>query len=96
MLDRPHHGGMLAIGNSKLFGGLFYDLCERSIVGVAHERTKMMDDVMVETADEPAYQRVTRRVIGCCRENVIYAVVKLAAVRRKVCAVKTVRGLEHK
>src|SRR5271170_7786533 len=84
MLDRPSHGGMLPIGNSKLFGGLLHDPCQRSIVGMAHERAQMVDDVMVEPTSKPTHDRVIRRIISRCRENVIHAVVKLAAVRGKV------------
>ena len=95
MPDCPRHGGMLPIGNPKLFGGLLHNPGQRSIVGVAHERAQMMDDVMVEPAREPTYERVTRRIIGRCREDVIHAVVKLAAVRGKVRAVDRVRRLEY-
>ena len=38
MQDGAGHGGMLPIGNSKLFGGLLHNPGQRSIVGVAHER----------------------------------------------------------
>src|ERR1700730_18898235 len=95
MPDRARHGGMLPIGNSKLLGCLLHNPGQRSIVGVAHERAQMMDDVMVEPASEPTYEWVTRRIIGRCRENVIHAVVKLAAVRGKVRAVDSVRSLEY-
>ena len=86
---------MLPIGNAKLFGGLLHNPGQRSIVSVAHKRAQMMGDMMVEPARQPTYQRVTRRIIGRCREDVIDAVVKLAAVGGKVSAVDRVRGLEY-
>ena len=55
----------------------------------------MMDYMMVEPARKPTYQRVTRRIIGRGREDVIDAVVKLAAAGGKVSAVDRVRGLEY-
>ena len=70
----------MPIGDAKLFGGLPHNPCERSIVSMANERAQMMDDVMVEPANEPAYDRVLGRVIGGGREDVIDAVVKLAAI----------------
>ena len=79
MPDCARHGGMLPVGDSKLFGGLLHDAGQRSIVGVADKRAQMMDDVMVETAREPAHDRIRRRVIGCGREDVIDAVVEVAA-----------------
>src|SRR5271155_3893766 len=96
MPDCLGHGGMLPIRNAKLFGGLLHDPGERSIVGVAHERAQMVDDVMVEPAREPTDERVFRRVIGRGREDVIHAVVKLAAVRGKVGSVNGMRRLEYK
>ena len=63
---------------------------------MAHERAQMVDDVMVEPAREPTDERVFRRIIGRCREDVIHAVVKLTAVRGKVGGVNGVRGLEYK
>src|SRR5271154_6783232 len=95
MPDRARHGWVLTIGNTELFGGRLNNLGERRIVGVAHEGAEMMDDVMVEAASEPTYERVTRRIIGRCREDVIHAVIKLAAARGKVCAVDSVRRLEY-
>ena len=95
MPDCSGHGRMLPIGNAKFFGGILHNPGQWSIVCVADERAQMMDDVMVEPAGEPTYDRVTRRVIGRCREDVIHAVVKLAAVRGKVRAVDSVRGLEY-
>ena len=62
---------------------------------MANERTKVVDDVVVEPAREPTYKRVFRRIIRCCREDVIHAVFKLAAIRRKVGAVDGVRRLEY-
>src|SRR5580704_3972985 len=96
MPDCPGHGGVLPIGNPKLFGGLLHDPGQRSIVGMAHERAQMVDDVMVEPAREPTDERVFRRIIGRCREDVIHAIVKLTTVRGKVGGVNSVRRLEHK
>src|SRR5271168_780113 len=96
MPDCPGHGGVLPIGNPKLFGGLPHDPGQGSIVGMAHERAQMVDDVMVEPARKPADKRVFRRIIGRCREDVIHAVVKLTTVRGKVGAVDGVRRLEYK
>ena len=80
MPDRPGHGGVLPIGNAELLGGLLHNPGQRSIVGMAHERTQMMRDVMVKAAREPTYDRVAGCIIGRCREDVIDAVVKLTAV----------------
>src|SRR5271155_5556576 len=90
------HGGMLPIGNPKFFGRLLHDSGQRSIVGMAHERAQMVDDVMVEAAGEPTDERVFRRIIGRCREDVIHTVVKLTTVGGKVGAVDGVRRLEYK
>src|SRR5690348_10196985 len=95
MADRSSHGGMLPIGDAKLFGGLSHNPCELRIVSVADERAQMMRNMMVQPADEPTYDRVTRRIIGCCRKDVIDTVVKLAAIRREVGAVNRVRRLEY-
>src|SRR6201998_2874251 len=95
MPDCLSHSGVLPIGNPKLFGGLLHDPGQRSIVGMAHERAQMVDDVMVEPAREPTDERVFRRIIGRCREDVIHAIVKLTAVRGKVGAVDGVRRLEY-
>ena len=95
MADCPSHGGVLPIGNPKLFGGLPHDPGQRTIVGMAHERAQMVDDVMVEPAHEPTDQRVFRRIIGRCREDVVHAFVKLSAVRGKLGAVDGVGGLEY-
>src|SRR5271155_4632313 len=96
MPDCLSHGGVLPIRNAKLFGGLLHDPGQWSVVGVADERAQMVDDVMVEPAREPSDERVFCRIIGRGREDVIDTVVKLAAVRGKVGAVNSVRGLEHK
>src|SRR5580658_6012486 len=96
MPDCLTHGGVLPIGNSEFFGGLLHDSGQRSIVGMAHERAQMVDDVMVESASEPTDERVFRRIIGRCREDVIHAVVKLTTVRRKVGAVDGVRRRKYK
>src|ERR1700727_1908829 len=79
MRDCPGHGGVLPIGNSKLLSGLLPDLGQWGIVVVADERASMMDDVMVEPARERPYERVSGRIIGCCREDVIYPIIKLVA-----------------
>ena len=96
MPDCLRHGGMLPIRDAKLFGSLLYDPGQRSIVGVAHEGAQVVHDVMVEAAREPTDERVFRRIIRRCRENVIHAVVKLTAVRGKVGGVYGVRRLEYK
>src|SRR5579863_4111540 len=80
MPDCPRHGGVLPIGNPKLFGGLLHDPGQRSIVGMTNERAQMVNDVMVEAADEPTDKRVLGRIISRRGEDVIYAIVKLAAV----------------
>ena len=80
MYDRPTHRGILPIGNAILFGGLLHNPGQRSIVSVAHKGAQMMDYMMVEPARKPSYERVTRRIIGRGREDVIDAAVKLAAV----------------
>src|SRR6202050_1332929 len=95
MPDCLSHGGVLPIRNPKLFGGFFHDPGQRSIVGGAHERAQMVDDVMVEPAGEPTDERVFRRIIGRCREDVIHAVVKLTTARGKVGAVDGMRRLEY-
>src|SRR5580700_2387790 len=96
MPDCLSHSGVLPIRDPKLFGGFFHDPRQRSIVGMAHERAKMVDDVMVEATREPTDDRVFRRIIGRCREDVIDPVVKLTTVRGKVGGVNGVRRLEHK
>src|SRR5258708_40066539 len=95
MPDRARHGGVLPIGNAKLFGGLLHNPGQWSIVGVAHKGAQMMDDVMVETAREPAQDGVRRRVIGCGSDDAIPAGVKLTAFRRKVRAFNFVHRLEY-
>ena len=55
----------------------------------------MMDDMMVESARKPAYERVTRCIVGRRRKDVIDAVVELAAAGGKVSVVDGVRGLEY-
>ena len=95
MLNCQGHGGVLPIGNPKLFGSLLHDPGQRSIVGMTDERTQVVDDVMVKTAREPTYKRVFRRIIGGCREDVIHAVFELATIRGKVGAVDGVGRLEY-
>src|SRR5580704_13450311 len=96
MPDCLSHGGVLPIENPKLFGGLFHDPGQRSIVGMAHERAQMVNDVMVEPPREPTDERVFRGIIVRRREDVIHAVVKLTTVRGKVGAVDGVCRLEYK
>src|SRR5271155_1083910 len=95
MPDCLSHGGVLPIGNPKLFGGLLHDPGQRSIVGMAHERAQMVHDVMVEPAGEPTDERVFRRIIGRCREDVVHAVVKLTTAPGEIGAVNSVRRLEY-
>ena len=95
MFDRPPHRGMLPIGNAKFLGRLLYDLGQRTIVSVADERAQMMDDMVIKPACKPADERLSRRVVGRCREDVIDAIVKLAAAQGKISGVNTVSGLEH-
>src|SRR5208282_1068044 len=95
MPDSPGHGGVLPVRNSKLIGSLLHDPGQRSIVGMAHERTQVVDDVMVKAAHEPADKRVFGCIIGRCREDVIHAIFKLATIRGKVGAVDGVRRLEY-
>ena len=95
MPDCLSHGAVLTIGDPKLFGGLLHDPGQRSIVGMAHERAQMVDDVMVEPAREPTDERVFGCIVGRCREYVIHAVVELTAVHRKVGGVNGVRRLEY-
>src|ERR1700722_11402380 len=96
MPDCLSHGGDLPLAEPKLFGGLLHDPGQRSIVGMAQKRAQMGEDVMVDPASEPTDERVFRRIIGRCREDVIHAVVKLTTVRGKVGAVDGVRRLEYK
>src|ERR1700758_4649442 len=95
MFDRPTHCGVLPVGNTKFLGGLLHNPGQRSIVSVAHKRAQMMDDMVVEPASKPTDERLSRRVVGRCGEDVIDPVVKLAAARGKVSAVNTVCGLEY-
>src|ERR1700688_3271591 len=95
MPDCPGHGGVLPIRDPKLFGSLLHNPGQRSIVGMAHERAQMVDDVMVKPAHEPTDKRVFGCIIGGCREDVIHAVVNLTTVRGKVGAVDGVRRLEY-
>ena len=95
MADCPSHGWMLPIRDAKLFGCLPHNPGERIIVGVANEWAQMMHDVMIEPANEPAYDRVIGRIIGCCSEDVIDTVVKLSAIRREVRAVDCVCCLKN-
>ena len=94
--DCLRHGGVLPIGDPKLFSGLLDDSGERSVVGMAHERAQMVDDVMVQPTREPTDERLFRCIIGGGREDVIHAVIKFTAVGRKVGGVDGVRRLEYK
>ena len=93
--DRPRHGGMLPIGNSKFFGRLLHDSGQGSVVCVAHERAKMVNDVVVEPAGKPTYDWAIGGVIGRGREDVVHPIVKFAAIRGEIRGVDSVRGLEH-
>lgn len=86
---------MLAIGDAELFGGLLHNPGQWSIVGMAYERAQMMRDVMVEAARKPTYDRIARCIISRRREDVIDAVVELAAVRGEVRCVDSMRRLEY-
>src|ERR1700677_1290554 len=95
LCQRLSHCGILPVGNAKLFGGLRHDPGQGRVVSVADKRAQMMDYMMVESARKPAYDRVTCRIIGCCRKNVIDAVVELTAAGGKISGVDGVRGLEY-
>src|ERR1700721_340825 len=95
MPDRPGHGGVFSIRNPKLFGGLLYDPGQRSVMGMTHERTQMVHDVMVKPPREPGDERVFCRIIGRGRKDVIHPIIKLTTVRWKVSAVDGVRRLEY-
>src|ERR1700739_2454837 len=96
MFDRLRHRGMLPVGNAIFLGSLLHDLGQRSIVSVANKRAQMMDDMVVEPADEPTDERIRGGVVGRCLEDVIDPVVKLVAAQGKVGAVDGVRRLEYK
>ena len=95
MFDRLPHRGMLPIGNAKFLGGLLHDPRQRSIVSVAHKRAQMMHYMVIEPAGKPTDERLSRRVVSRCGEDVIDPVVKFAAAQGKVSAVNTVRCLEY-
>src|SRR5271165_667216 len=95
MQNRPRHGGMLAIRNPVLFGGLLHNTGQGAVVGMAHKGAQVMDNMMVEPTRQPSYQRVAGRIVGRSREDVIDAVVELAAAGGKVSAVHGVSGLEY-
>jgi len=95
MTDCPSHGGMLPIRDAILCGGLLHNPGERTVVGVANKWAENGGRCDGEPANEPAHDRVFRRVIGCGGKNVINAVVKLAAIRREVGAVNGVGCLEY-
>src|SRR5208283_1683096 len=54
-----------------------------------------MDYMVIEPASKPTDERLSRRIVGRCCEDMINPVVKLAAVRGKVSAVDRVCGLEY-
>src|ERR1700761_3956374 len=95
MPDCLGHGGVLSIRNPKLFGGLLHDPGQRSVMGMTHERTQMVRDVMVKPTREPRDERIFCRIIGRGREDVIHPIVKLTTIRWKVGAVDGVRRLEY-
>src|SRR5208282_100066 len=95
MFDCAAHCGMLPIGHAILFRGLLHNTGERSIVSVAHKRAEMMNDMVIESANQPTDERVGGGVVGGGREDVIDPVVKLAAAGGEVRAVDRVRGLEY-
>jgi len=95
MFDRLRHRGMLPIRNAILLSGLLHNPSERSVVSVAHKRAEMVDDMVVEPADEPTDERVRGRVVSRSCEDVIDAVVKLIAAQGKVSTINTVRSLEY-
>src|SRR5271163_2992790 len=95
VFDRLRHAGMLPIGNAILFGGLLHNPGQWSVVSVANEWAQVMDDMVVESADEPTDQRGLGRVVGGGREDVIDPVVELAAVCGEIRAVDHVRCLEY-
>src|SRR5579863_5923277 len=94
MFDRLRHGWMLAIGYTIFFGGLLHNPGQRSVVSVAHKRAQMVDDVMIQPADEPTDQRGFGRIVRRGGEDVVDPVVELVAVCGKVRAVDHVRRLE--
>src|SRR5580698_4485276 len=91
MFDRLSHGRMLPVRYAIFFRRLLHDAGQGSIVSVAYERAQMMDDVVVEPADERGFGRVVGR--GC--EDVMDPVIELVAVGREVRAVDHVRRLEY-
>src|SRR5580704_5629 len=95
MFDCLRHGRMLPIRNAELFRGLLHDAGQRGIVSMADKRAQVMDDMVVESANQPADQRGLGRVICRCSEDVVYPVIELVAVRGEVRAVDYVRGLEN-
>ena len=80
MPDCSGHGGVLTIRNSKLGGTLLDDPRERSIMRMTHERTEVVNDVMVKAPHQPTDKRVFGCIVGGGREDVIHAVVKLRTV----------------
>src|SRR5579862_5681558 len=96
MFDRAAHRRMLPIGNAIFLGSFLHNPGQRSIVSVAYKRAQMMDDMVVEPPNKPIDKRVSRCIVGRCREDVIDPVLKLVAAQGKVSAVHNVCGLEYK
>jgi len=94
MFDGLGHGGMLPIGNAIFLGGLLHDAGQWGVVSVANKRAEMVDDVMVQAADEPADQRGLSRVVGRGGEDMVDPVIEFVAVGGEVGAVDHVRRLE--
>src|ERR1700743_1095375 len=94
MPDCARDGGVLTIGNAKLFSGFLHNSGQMAIMSVTYKRAQMMHDVMIEATRKPAHDRIRRCIVGCGCKNVIHTVVKLAAVRGKVRAVESVGRLE--
>jgi len=62
---------------------------------MAYERTKMMNNVMVEPTCEPTHDRVRSCIVSRGGEDVINAIIKLVAARGKVRTINGMRGLEY-
>src|SRR5580698_1150608 len=95
MPDRLSHGRVLTVRYAIFFGGLPYNPGQRSVVSVAYKWAQMVDDVMIQSADQPADQGGFGRVVSRGRENMVDPVIELVAVRGEVSAVDHVRGLEY-
>ena len=85
MPDSLGHGLVLPVGYAKFLEQFrLNDACQWSVMGVADVRAEVMDDVMIETADKPAHQRVFSSVVSGCGEDVVNAVFKLAAMQGEI------------